>query len=100
MRVVSLKINSNVYPLKNTNSHYLLLNTTIITLCNSKISLIFFEGNNTFDVRIKWLMQKVKNLFRVKDKPLHQACKIYEGACPCGKSYTGETVRNAEVHWG
>ena len=41
MRVVSLKINSNVYPLKNTNSHYLLLNTTIIPLCNSKISLIF-----------------------------------------------------------
>ena len=32
--------------------------------------------NNTFDVGIKWLMQKVKNLFRVKDKSLHQACKI------------------------
>ena len=44
MRVVSLKINSNVYPLKSTNSHYLLLNTTIIPLCNSKISLIFLWG--------------------------------------------------------
>ena len=44
MRVVSLKINSNVYPLKNTNSHYLLLNTTIIPLCNGKISLIFLWG--------------------------------------------------------
>ena len=41
MRVVSIKINSNVYPLENTNSHYLLLNTTIIPLCNGKISLIF-----------------------------------------------------------
>ena len=40
--------------------------------------------NNTFDVRIKWLMQKVKNLFRVKDKPLHLACKIYKGVCSCG----------------
>ena len=29
--------------------------------------------NNTFDVRIKWLTQKVKNLSRVKDKSLHQA---------------------------
>ena len=29
--------------------------------------------NNTFDVRIIWLTQKVKNLFRVKDKSLHQA---------------------------
>ena len=44
MRVVSLKINSNVYSLKNTNFHYLLLNTTIIPLCNGKISLIFFWG--------------------------------------------------------
>ena len=35
------KMNSNVYPLKNTNSHYLLIITTIIPLCNGKISLIF-----------------------------------------------------------
>ena len=38
-------MNSNVYPLKNTNSHYLLLNTTIIPLCNGKISLIFLWGH-------------------------------------------------------
>ena len=44
MRVVSLKMNSNVYSLKNTNSNYLLLNTTIIPLCNSKISLISLWG--------------------------------------------------------
>ena len=36
-------MNSNVYPLKNTNSHYLLLNTTIIPLYNGKISLIFVQ---------------------------------------------------------
>ena len=41
--------------------------------------------NNTFDVRIKWLTQKVKNLFRVKDKSLHQACKIYKGICHAAK---------------
>ena len=42
MRVVSQKMNSNVYPLKNTNSHhYLLPNTTIIPLCNGEISLTF-----------------------------------------------------------
>ena len=28
-------------PTENTNSHYLLLNTTIIPLCNGKTSLIF-----------------------------------------------------------
>ena len=37
-------MNCNVYPLKNTNSYYLLLNTTIIPLCNGKISLIFLWG--------------------------------------------------------
>ena len=56
--------------------------------------------NNTFDVRIKWLMQEIKNLFRVKDKSLLQACKIYKGICSCGKSYIGETARNVEVRWG
>ena len=45
VRVVSLKINSNVYPLKNANSHYLLLDITIIPLHNGKIPRIFFcEG--------------------------------------------------------
>ena len=37
--------------------------------------------NNTFDVRIKCLTQKVKNLFRVKDKSLHQAKKNFQGVC-------------------
>ena len=55
---------------------------------------------NTFAVRIKWLTQKVKNLIRVKDKSLHQACKIYKGICSCGESYIGERVRNVEVRWG
>ena len=55
--------------------------------------------NNTFDVRITWLTQKVKNLLRVKDKSLQQACKIYKGVCSCGKSHIGEMVRNVEVRW-
>ena len=39
--VVLLKMNSMVCRLKSTNSHNLLPNTTIIPLCNGKISLIF-----------------------------------------------------------
>ena len=39
-------------------------------------------------------------MFRVKDKSLHQACKIYKGIRSCGKSYIGETVTNVDVHWG
>ena len=37
--------------------------------------------DDTFGVWIKWLTKKVKTLFRVKDKYLHQACKIYKGVC-------------------
>ena len=36
-----------------------------------------------FDVQIKWLTKKVKTLFKVKDKSLHQACKIYKGIYQC-----------------
>ena len=46
-------MNSNVYPLKNTNSHYLLLITTIIPLCNSKISLIFLWGQEHVYTRLE-----------------------------------------------
>ena len=53
--------------------------------------------NDTFDLQIKWLTKKVKTLFRVKDKSLHQACKIYKSSC--GGSYIGETIRNVEVRW-
>ena len=48
-------------------------------------------------MRIEWLTKKVKTLFRVKDKSLHQACKIYKGVCSCGESYIGET--NVEIRW-
>ena len=52
-----------------------------------------------FDVQIKWLSKKVKTLFKVKDKSLHQTCKSFKGICSCNESYIGETIRNVEVHW-
>ena len=55
--------------------------------------------NDTFDMRIKWLTNKVKTLCRVKDKPLRQDCKVYKGICSCNESYVVETVRNVEVRW-
>ena len=73
-------MNSNVYPLKNTNSHYLLLNTTIIPLCNGKISLIFFEGpsviqqcqSNTLD------QQDSKKLHSSSQEPDHKICDFLQ----------------------
>ena len=55
--------------------------------------------DDKFDVRIKWLTKKVKSLFRVKRKSLHQSCKIHKGVCSFGESYIGETVTNVEVSW-
>ena len=55
--------------------------------------------NDTFDVQIKWLTKKVKTLFRVNDKSLDQARKIYKGICSCVESYIGETIRNVEIRW-
>ena len=73
-------MNSNVYPLKNINSHYLLLNTTIIPLCNGKISLIFFEGpsviqqcqSNTLD------QQDSKKLHSSSQEPDHKICDFLQ----------------------
>ena len=50
-------------------------------------------------MRIEWLTKKVKTLFKVKDKSLHQEGKIYKGVCSCGESYIGGTIRNVKVHW-
>ena len=46
-----------------------------------------------------WKTRKVKSLFPLKDKNVHQSCVIYEGECSCGIKYVGETKRNATVRW-
>ena len=38
-------------------------------------------------------------MFGVKDKSLHQACKIYKCVCSCVESYIGKSIRNVEVRW-
>ena len=43
-------------------------------------------------MRIKWLMKKLKILFRVKDESLHQACKIYKYVCSCGEVISVEQL--------
>ena len=39
------------------------------------------------------------SLFRLKDKNLYPACKIYYGKCQCGEDYVGETIRNTTTRW-
>ena len=38
-------------------------------------------------------------MFRIKDKSLHQACKIYKSVCSRGESYISEIIRKVEICW-
>ena len=55
--------------------------------------------DNKYDIRIKWITKKVKQLFKLKSRNPHPSCVIYEGVCSCQVSYIGETVRNVEIKW-
>ena len=50
--------------------------------------------DDKYDIRIKWITKKVKQLFKLKSRNPHPSRVIYEGACSCQESYIGETVRN------
>ena len=45
----------------------------------------------------KWITTKMKTLFKLMDKCLHPAYKIYRGVCSCGETYIGKTDRNVDT---
>ena len=53
--------------------------------------------NDLYEIKIKWITKKMRNLFRLKSKNLHPACAIYEGVCTCKENYIGETKRNIYI---
>ena len=53
--------------------------------------------DNKYDIHIKWITKKVKQLFKLKSRDPYPSCVIYEGVCSCQESYIGETVRNIEI---
>ena len=72
---------------------------------NERLSKYFIKKfkeflNTDCVVVIKWITKKVRNLFNLKSRNPHPACKIYAGQCSCGVTYIGETKRNVEVRWG
>ena len=72
---------------------------------NERLSKYFIKKfkeflNTDCVVVIKWITKKVRNLFNLKSRNPHPACKIYAGKCSCGVEYIGETKRNVEVRWG
>ena len=75
MRVVLLKINSNVYLLKTLILIIYLLNTTIIPLYNGKISLIFSEWRCKV---CKCLKARIKNKKNFSEKWASPPTKYFE----------------------
>ena len=50
-------------------------------------------------IAISWNKIKLSSLFRLKDKNLYPACKIYYGKCQCGEDYIEEDIRNTATLW-
>ena len=55
--------------------------------------------DNIYNIPIKWITKKVKQLFKLKRRNPHPSSVIYEGVCSCQESCIGETVRNIEINW-
>ena len=56
--------------------------------------------NNSFRLAISWKPRKMKTLFKMKEKNLYPACKIYYREREhYGDNYIGETVRNTVTRW-
>ena len=53
--------------------------------------------NDSYEIKIKLITKKMRNLFRLKSKNPHPAWAMQEGVCPCKKNYIGETKRNVEI---
>ena len=51
--------------------------------------------NQKFQVTVKWITKKVKNLLSLKDKKF----QIYKWTCICEEAYIGERIWNIDIRW-
>ena len=64
------------------------------------IDNISYFTKDKVDLRIIWNTSKIKSMFPLKDKVIHQSNVIYKGSCDvCEKVYIGQTKRNAQTRW-
>ena len=71
---------------------------------NEEISQTFLKKlnsytNEKYQFKVIWETRNIRSLFPLKDRVEQVSCVVYEGICTCGKSYIGETVRNASIRW-
>ena len=55
--------------------------------------------NDLYEIEIRWITKKIRNLFRLKSKRPHPTCAICEGVCTCKENDIGETKRNIKIRW-
>ena len=55
--------------------------------------------NDLYEMKIKWITKKMRNLFRLKSKNPYPAGVIYEGICSCEENHDRETKRIIEIRW-
>ena len=53
--------------------------------------------DSLYDICIKWVTKRVKQLFKPKCKNPHSSCLIYEFKCVCNKTCIGGTRKNAQI---
>ena len=78
-----IKLTIEINPPKFLDTEITILNNEVVTSVHRKESK---------------LSVSISNLYPLKDKDLHPACKIYKGICSCESTYVGETKRNVEEH--
>ena len=70
---------------------------------NETLSKLFIKKfyeftNNSYEIRIKWITKKVKQLFKLKSMNPHPSCVVYEGVCVCEQIYISKKRRTLEEH--
>ena len=71
---------------------------------NETLSKHFIEKfhdftNTSYEITIKWITKKVKQLFKLKSKNPYLSCVICHRVCVCEQTYIGEKRRNGELRW-
>ena len=55
--------------------------------------------DNKYNIYIRWITKKVKQLFKLKRRNPHPSCVINKGVCSCQESYISGTGRHIEIRW-
>ena len=70
-----------------------------VTLSKHFIKKFHELTSNSYKIRIKWITNKMKQLFKLKTRNLHPTCVIYKGVCVHKQPYINKMGRYVELPW-